>query len=59
MKTEYKLTAYDANQALALINEYLTQGGVGFDDEALERVAVALGFGDRIVILSQEGGAND
>lgn len=59
MKTEYEITEYDASQTLALINEYLTQGGVGFDAEALDRVAEALALGGPIVIIPNKGGAND
>lgn len=32
----------EAMEVLRLIQEYLFQGGTGFDDEALERVAAAL-----------------
>lgn len=54
MKEEYAITSKDAYETIKLINEYLMQGGTGFDDEALERVAEALSWANRIVIESEK-----
>jgi hypothetical protein len=51
MKTEVTIQSADALEALKLINEYLRHGGIGFDHDALERVAEALNEADRIVII--------
>lgn len=50
MNYEVTISADDAIVALRLIDEYLHQGGTGFDAAALKRVADALGSADRIVI---------
>lgn len=50
MKTQTSITPADAIEARKLLQEYLVQGGHGFDHAALERVADALGEADRIVI---------
>ena len=54
MNEEHTISSKDAYEAIKLINEYLMHGGSGFDDEALERVAEALSWADRIVIESEE-----
>ena len=50
MQTEITITANDAMEAINLIQEYLFKGGVGFDEERLEKVMKALWEADRIVI---------
>jgi hypothetical protein len=59
MKTEFTISEYDAAQAVALISQYLKQGGVEFDRVSLDRVMEALAWADSIAIPSQDGGAND
>jgi hypothetical protein len=54
MKEEWAITSKDALEAIKLINEYLTQGGTGFDDDALGRVAEALAWADRVRIVKSE-----
>jgi hypothetical protein len=51
MKTEVTIQNKDALEALKLINEYLLQGGIGFDHDALERFAEALSEADSFVIV--------
>lgn len=50
MITEIEITAAAAIEAKRLIQEYLFQGGNGFNDELLEQVLTALDEADRIVI---------
>lgn len=50
MKLQTRITTADAIEARRLIQEYLHKGGTGFDADALERMADALGEADRIVI---------
>lgn len=59
MKEEYSITREEAGEVIGLINEYLTQGGTGFDDDRLERVAEALGWADRIRIVASEEDLDD
>ena len=59
MKEEYSITREEAGEVILLINEYLTQGGTGFDDDRLERVAEALGWADRIRIVASEEDLDD
>ena len=54
MKEEYAITSKDALEAINLINEYLLEGGTGFDNDALERVVEALAWADRIRIIKSE-----
>jgi hypothetical protein len=54
MKEEWAITREEAGEVILLINEYLFQGGTGFDDDMLERVAEALGWADRIRIIDKE-----
>jgi hypothetical protein len=55
MKTEVTIQNKDALEALKLINEYLMQGGIGFDHDALERFAEALSEANRIVVAPAYG----
>lgn len=50
MKTEYTITASQAETAYKMIYEYMFKGGTEYDTEDLEAVAVALAMADRIVI---------
>ena len=53
MQTEMTITSADARAVIGLIAEYLTQGGIGFDADALDRVAAALSEADRVVIIPE------
>lgn len=53
MQTEITVSAAAARATLALIHEYLAEGGAGFDAAALEEMHAALGEADRIVIASE------
>lgn len=59
MTNQITLTAYEAQQALDLISEYLFQGGTGFDADALEKVAEALSQCSQINIPANNEAAND
>lgn len=52
MNTEIQVSAKAANAALALIHEYLAEGGAGIDADALEEMQAALAEADRIVIIA-------
>ena len=54
MKEEWAISSEAAAEVIALINEYLTQGGSGFDREKLEIACEALAWADRIRIISKE-----
>ena len=55
MKTEIEVSNLAAVETIKLIEEYTSQGGVGFDDDALMEMYRALGNADRIVILDEPG----
>jgi len=59
MKEEYSITREEAGEVIGLINEYLTQGGTGFDTDKIERVAEALAWADRIRIVASEEDLDD
>lgn len=50
MQTEMSISNAAAKAALALIEEYLKEGGAGMDEALLIEVRDALGTADRIVI---------
>jgi hypothetical protein len=50
--THYTISSSDADVVIGLINEYLCEGGAGFDDEALARVLQALCCAKTITINS-------
>jgi len=54
MKEEWSITRAEAREVNGLIYEYLRDGGTGFDNIALERVAEALAWADRIRIVANE-----
>ena len=54
MKEEWAISSEAAAEVIALINEYLTQGGSGFDREKLEIACEALAWADRIRIINKE-----
>lgn len=51
MQTEITISAAAVNATLALIHEYLAEGGAGHDTDALCEMQAALMDADRIVIL--------
>ena len=53
MKEEWTITREEAREVSALIYEYVTQGGTGFNQNALERVAEALIWADRIRMVPE------
>ena len=53
METDVTVAHSDVEEVIALIQEYLFQGGDGRDGDALERVLSALSYADRIVILRE------
>jgi len=55
MQCEATITSEDATEVIRLIEEYLCQGGTGFDDNKLTRVLDALSWADRIVITGYDG----
>jgi hypothetical protein len=59
MKEEFSITREEAGEVIRLINEYLFNGGTGFDDDRLERVAEALSWADRIRIVAKEEDLDD
>lgn len=54
MKEEWSITKAEANEVVRLINEYLQQGGSGFDDDKLAQAAEALMWANRIRIVASE-----
>ena len=50
MKSETTISLLAAIEVIKLIEEYLTQGGTGFDAELLTEALEGLRWGDRIVI---------
>ena len=56
MNTEVTIKSTDVLETIKLIDEYLKQGGIGFDHDALERVAEALNEADHIVITPDTEG---
>ena len=54
MQTEIQVSAQAARSTLALIHEYLTQGGSGIDPDALVEMFDALAEADRIVVMPPE-----
>jgi hypothetical protein len=54
MKEEWTISHDTAAEVARLINEYLFQGGSGFDDEKLADAREALMWADRIVIESEK-----
>lgn len=54
MNTEITISVEAAVEAKRLIQEYLFQGGAGFDADLLEQVLDALDEADRIVIGEEE-----
>ena len=50
MNTEIKISRRAAEEICALIEEYLHEGGSGFDNLLLEEALTALGEADRIVV---------
>ena len=57
MQTEITITNAAAIEAKRLIEEYMFQGGSGFNVDLLEQVLDALGEADRIVIVPNGEGA--
>lgn len=56
MHTEIEISSVVAVAAIRLIDEYLTQGGTGHNEELLLQALHALSDADRIVIsTTQEG----
>lgn len=54
MKEEIAITHDTAAEVARLINEYLFQGGAGFDGEKLAEAREALMWADRIRIIKSE-----
>lgn len=54
MKEEISITHDEATEVARLINEYLFQGGNGFEHERLANVREALMWADRIRIIKTE-----
>lgn len=54
MKEEIAITHDVAAEVARLINEYLFQGGAGFDNEKLAEAREALMWADRIRIIKTE-----
>ena len=52
MNEEFSITRDEATEVARLINEYLFQGGWGFDNERLANAREALMWADRIRIVS-------
>lgn len=53
MLTETTISAAAVNEVLALIHEYLAEGGTGFNADLLSDALAALGGADRLVIASE------
>ena len=51
---EATITNSEAVEVMNLIKEYLYQGGIGFNNDKLERVLYAFEWADRIVIESEK-----
>jgi hypothetical protein len=54
MKEDWAISHDTAAEVARLINEYLFQGGSGFDDEKLADAREALMWADRIRIIKTE-----
>jgi hypothetical protein len=50
--SHYTISSSDTDVVIGLINEYLCEGGAGFDDEALHRVLMVLCCAKTITINS-------
>lgn len=59
MKEEWAITRDEATEVARLINEYLFQGGNGFEHERLANVREALMWADRIRIVEKEEDLDD
>lgn len=59
MKEEWAITRDEATEVARLINEYLFQGGNGFEHERLANVREALMWADRIRIVANEEDLDD
>lgn len=53
MLTETTISPAAVNEVLALIHEYLVEGGTGFNADLLMDALGALGGADRILIASE------